>query len=108
VVYCVQAQLAFSTAARRDTVLSDITSRIAGKARWSVDTLQADSFRFGVNGIRVELRFTSRANADDLVSRIESFAVNARAPLAGSWLQIHNCPHDEGTDGCVVDARKDW
>ena len=107
-VYCVQAQLAFSSASRRDQILGDVTSRITGKPRWDVDTLQAESFRFGVNGIRVELRFTSRADADDLMSRVQSFATGARAPLAGSWLSIHDCSHDEGTNSCGSVVRREW
>lgn len=111
-VYCVQIRAAFSTAARRDTVLSDIQSRIAGKSRWSVDVLEARPLQIaGVtqpNGLFVVLRFTSSADADDLRARVEAFAVNARAPLAGSVLVLHNCPHDEGTDDCAVVATRTW
>ena len=107
-VYCASAQLAFSTAARRNAVLADAQARIAGKQRWSVDTLTAEPFRFGANGIRVELRFVSRADADDLMARVEAFATGVRAPLAGSWLTLHDCSHDEGTDVCTVVGRRDW
>lgn len=109
-VYCVQVLAAFSTAARRDTVLADIEARIAGKPRWSVDLLEAGDLRprLGQHGFRVELRFVSRVDADDLRARIEGFATGSRAPLAGSYLVLHDCTHDEGRNVCLVIARKDW
>jgi hypothetical protein len=108
VVYCVQAELAFSSSARRNSVLSDIESRISTRERWGVDVIQMAPLRSGANGIRLELRFTSRLDADDLMARIESFATGQRRPLAGSWLTVHNCTHDSAASACVPDARRDW
>ena len=109
-VYCVEARLAFSTSARRDTILADIQSRISGKQRWSVDVLVAADLspRVGQFGIIVELRFISKADADDLKNRIEAFATGQRLPVAGSWITIHDCSHDEGTNSCTAVVRRDW
>ena len=107
-VYGLQGSLAFSSAARRDAVLSDMQTRISSKPRWDVDVLQVASGRQGVNAITVSLRFTVRADADDLSARVQSFATGQRAPLPGSWLTVHDCTHDEGTDDCVIVARRDW
>lgn len=107
-VFCAQAQLAFSSGARRDAVLADVEARIVGRPRWDADVLQAESFRFGTHGIRVELRFVSRADADDLLARMEAFAVGQRLPEPGSWMTVHDCTHDEATNACLVVARRDW
>ena len=107
-VYCVQIQVAFSTAAHRDTVLSAMETRIAGKPRWSVDVLETASFRFGANGLMAELRFVSSANADDLKARLEAVAISAVTPLAGSWVRVHTCTHDEATNLCTVVAERIW
>lgn len=109
-VYCVQAQLLFSSAARRDAVLSDMQSRIATKQRWGVETLEAFNFirSTPVNGISARLRFVTKADADDLKARVENFATGPRAPLAGSWIRVHDCSHDEGTDNCTSIVERTW
>lgn len=107
-VYCVQLQAAFTSAARRDAVLADIQTWIAGKSRWSVDVLQAVPLRFGANGIQVELRFTSQADADGLKTRVESFATGVRTPIPESWVRVHTCTHDEGTNTCNAIVQRLW
>lgn len=109
-VYCVQLFASFGTAARRDNVLADIQARIAGKPRWSVDLLEAADLRpkLGQYGLRAELRFVSRLDADDLKTRVETFATGTNAPQPGSHLIVHDCTHDEGTNDCLVVARRDW
>lgn len=107
-VYCVQAQLAFSSATRRNNILSDMQTRIANKQRWSVDELYATSFRFGANGIHTVLRFTTPADADDLKARVESIGTGQNAPVAGSWISVHTCSHDEGSNSCSETARRVW
>jgi hypothetical protein len=109
VVYCAQAALAFSTAARRDAVLTDIQTRILGRPRWAASAEEvtaadlSERIPGGTNGITVTgLRFTNRADADDLLNRIRAFAVGQRLPLAGSWVEVHDCPHDEGRGACTV------
>ena len=107
-VYGVTALLAFSSATRRDSVRDAITTRIVGRPRWSVDEIEAAANRIGPNGLRVCLRFVSRADADDLKARVESFSTGQRTPLAGSWLLVHDCTHDEGTNECTVVASRTW
>ena len=109
-VYCIQIYAAFSTAARRDAVLGDIQTRIASKPRWSVDMIEAQVLRpkLGEFGLIAELRFVSRADMDDLQSRIESFASGQRAPQAGSLLRVHSCTHDESRNECVIIAERLW
>lgn len=108
-VFCVMAELSFSTAARRDTVLADIQARIVGRPRWDVDHIEATTDKAGNPAIHLELRFTSRLDQEDLNSRIRNFATGQRAPLAGSWLRIHDCNHDEAdVQLCTVAAERVW
>lgn len=107
-VYAVNALIAFSTTARRDAVLADMQSRIAGKPRWGVEIIEAAASHYGADGIRLELRFTSQADADDLKARIEAFATGARLPQPGSWLRVHSCTHDEATNNCALIAERVW
>lgn len=109
-VYCAQIRAAFTTAARRDAVLADIQSNILTKPRWAgsaavvaPDDLSSD-IPGGEFGLVVDdLRFTARADADALRSRVQTFATGQRAPLPGSWLAVHDCPHDETPPRpCVV------
>lgn len=108
-VYCVEARLAFSTATRRNNVLTAIQTRINTKPRWSVDIVEAMDLRprIGVNGLRLALRFVLRADAQDLQTRMgELFPANP--PIAGSWMTAHDCSHDEGTNSCTVTATQTW
>jgi hypothetical protein len=107
-VYCVLAELAFSSSARRQLVLDDIVARIAGRARWGVDEVEATVRKDGAVSIKIQLRFVSRLDADDLMARIDAFATGQRTPLAGSWLTVHDCSHDGPPQPCVPDARRDW
>lgn len=107
-VYCVNATIAFTTTARRDAVLADMQTRIAGKQRWGADVLSASGSRVGPTGITVELRFTAQADADDLTTRLESFATGVRTPVAGSWIRVSSCTHDESGDACVLLTERVW
>lgn len=103
-VYCAQARLIFSTAARRDAVYADIESDITGKNRWGVTTLSQDPR----NGLYLEARFMTRADEQSLQARIEAFATGQRTPQAGSYLRLHDCTHDEGTNICTPTYERVW
>lgn len=113
--YCVLAQLAFTSAARRDAVLADLQQRISTRPRWGIDVLRADTVYLGpnktpnANGIVAELRFDARADQEDLKSRLEGFATGQRQPVAGSYIALHDCNHDEATPvTCVEVTRGTW
>lgn len=107
-VFCSQAQLAFSNGARRDAVLADMQARIVGRARWDADVLEAAVLKQGADGLVVQLRFVARADADDLLARVDALATGVRTPLPGSWMTIHDCTHDAASNSCAVVARRDW
>jgi len=104
-VYCFQALLGFTTVARRDAVLADMQARIEGKARWGVERLEASTTKVGAPAIACELRFSARADLDDLGARIEAFATGVRTPTAGSWYSLHDCSHDGLGQPCVATTR---
>lgn len=108
-VYCVQAELAFSTAARRDTVLSNLQAFVGSRGRWQTEPeyLIAVPTTVGVNGISLEFRFTTRADADAVKARVESVASGVNAPLIGSTLRVHDCPHDVGAP-CDPGTLRTW
>lgn len=111
-VYCLQAALAFTSAARRDAVLNGIATRIAGRPRWGVDELQAVSLApripGGTDGLRTTLRFVSRADEEDLMARIEALATGQRTPIDGSWVALHDCGHDDEEGACAPAERREW
>lgn len=108
-VYCIQGELAFSTAARRDAVLADINQQIATKPRFGDSTAVAASVTAGANGIVLELRFSAKADLDTLKARIESFATGGRLPLAGSFVKTHDCTHDAVNPApCTSVVLREW
>ncbi len=113
-VYCLQMVAAFKTAGRRDEARADIENRIALKVRWQpenqvivstdVSSASIGAIAGGTHGLRVDaVCFVLRIDAEDLLARVRSFCSGPRTPLAGSWVAIHDCPHDSGAFGaCVV------
>lgn len=116
-VFCAQMRAAFSSAARRDSVLADIL-QFANKPRFQASATRieavdlSDTIPGGNNGLIVEdLRFLTRQDAQFLLDGVRSSATGVRTPLAGSWVAIHDCSHDETTPvGCVIAAadRTTW
>lgn len=108
-VYAMQGSLAFSTAARRDQVLADLNSQIASREQWGTSTARAEALEIGQHGLIVDARFTSRASVDSLKARIESFATGQRLPLAGSFIDVHDCTHDAANPApCSGVTRRVW
>ena len=107
-VYCLQATLAFSTAGRRNSILSAIENRIVGKTRWGVEVTQAQAVRAGDNGLVADLRFVSQLDQADLRAFIESQATGQNTPLTGSRVLLHDCPHDEGVGFCTSGSEVVW
>ncbi len=107
-VYCAQAQLAFSSAARRNDVLTDLQTQLAGKQKWGEQILAAAAVKAGANGLALSVRFTSRADAEALFARVNTFATGTRLPLVQSFMLLHNCSHDGVASPCVPAERKDW
>ena len=108
-VYGVIGRMAFTSAARRDAVLSDIVTTLGSRPRWSnednVERVLAAPVRQGTHGIILEARCQNRADADAVKARIETFATGQRQPVAGSWVATHECRHD-GQGVCSESSRR--
>ncbi len=107
-VFCAQASLAFSSAARRDAVLADLETQLAGKQKWGEEILTASAVEAGADGLVLSVRFTSRLDAEALFARVNTFATGQRQPLVKSWQLLHDCSHDGEVVPCVGAERRDW
>lgn len=108
-VYAIQAELAFSTAGRRDQVLADLTSQLTSHARWVGSTVIASPVTAGPNGLVLDVRFITQASQSSIQARIDTFATGPRLPLTGSFLRTHDCTHDSpNPEPCVGLMQRDW
>lgn len=91
-VYCVQAYLIFADTATRNTRLAQATSFVTNKERWDVTTLEP----LGSDALVITARFISKS---DQLS-VDAASRNLGGAQPGSWVQIHDCTHDEGSNSC--------
>lgn len=107
-VYCLKAIVAFATASRRDAVATRLQTLIADRPRFG-DTRITDATLFGTNSpaMSVTIRFSARADADDVWTKIMAFA-EQRNPRPGSKMTLHTCTHDEDTNDCEVYSTREW
>lgn len=110
-VFAVQAVLAFRNAARRNTVSSNIQTRLAQNVPWGeverVDGVNAT----GDPCVSFTVRFQTKAEQDAFIADLEAFVgTGINGPITGvSWYVPHDCPHDESNHGpCVLGTRRDW
>lgn len=106
-VYCIQADLRFSTTARRNQALTDIQSQISAQPTWG-ETIVVAATSEGQPAVLVESRFTAQPAQQAIVNRIETFLTGVRTPLVGSWYALHPCPHDEAFTPCTIASRRSW
>jgi hypothetical protein len=100
VVYCVQAHLVFATANTRNNRLAIAQNAIETKPRWGDSTAVASEDP--PNSILVESRFEAKQDEHD----IENALLGLNGLVAGSWVQVHDCPHDEARPTlCEVERR---
>lgn len=114
-VFCLQADLVFSTATRRDDVLADMQSQVQTRERWGETTVTGYTttaihpLGAGRPALTVTTRFTAKADLDSVMARLENFATGPRAPVAGSWYDLHDCTHDlaQPLQACTA-TRRTW
>ena len=100
-VYCLQASVAFATAANRDTQLAALVASINGQAKWGVTTATAVQPPEPGFWLWFEARFVSEANQQALDNRLENFRGGPPANRpTGGWVRLHPCPHDEAGQAC--------
>lgn len=94
-IYCFNAEVAFTSANRRNQVMNAMDANRQTKLVFGISQLDATLNKIGSFGIYAILRFPSLADRDDFVTQMLAFAVGQFAPIAGSWYRLHNCLHDE-------------
>jgi hypothetical protein len=110
VVFCIQAQLAFRNAARRNTISGNIQTYIASKTTWGPVYRTDSTTEAGDPAVDLEVRFTTQAEQDAAWADIQGFVgTGINGPVTGSFIQRHDCPHDEERPTlCVVAERRDY
>jgi len=93
-VYCLMAEIAFSSQARLDEVLADLENATKNKRIYSL-SYSAAVLRQGPFGLKLSARFEAKQDEQALADRLETFLTGARAPEPGSWYSLHDCRHDE-------------
>ena len=109
-VYCIQAQLAFRNAARRDAVSQTIQTRIAQSTTWGPVYRTNSVNMAGQASVTLEVRFATKAEQNSAWADIQNYVgTGVNGPLTGSELTRHDCPHDEEHPyPCVIAERRDW
>ncbi len=102
-VYCVQAYLIFATAATRDSRVTQATTTVGSKNRWDVTRIEKTEDP-DPNSAYVEARFTSKNDQQTIKTQLGSML----GLQSGSWIQLHDCPHDEARGACVVESRQEF
>jgi hypothetical protein len=110
VVFCIQAQLAFRNASRRNTISGNIQTYIASKTTWGPVGRIDGTTMAGDPSVSLEVRFTTQAEQDAAWADIQGFVgTGINGPVTGSFIQRHDCPHDEERPTpCVVSERRDY
>lgn len=92
----------------RDTAAAlDAELRSRGVVFYSAATA-APSYHDTLWLVRADARFDGRTTADEIVSWVQNRWASgppSRRPLAGSWVEAHDCPHDNPVvQRCDVDT----
>lgn len=109
-VYCVQSQMGFRNAARRDTISQNIQTRLAQTTPWGEVVRQDITTESGDPGVILEVRFNTRAEQEAFWNDAITFVgTGINGPVSGSFMQRHDCPHDEQNPApCVVALKHDF
>lgn len=109
-VYAVQGLLAFQNAARRNTVSSTIQTRLAQNVPWGGATRVDGTTQAGDPSVNLTVRFQTQAEADSFWADVQAaVGTGVNGPVVGSYIQRHDCPHDQGSgSACVISQRVDW
>jgi hypothetical protein len=110
VVYCVQANLAFRNASRRNQVSSNIQTRLAQNVPWGEVVRQDYTDEAGNPAVSREVRFMTRAEQESFWNdAIAAVGTGVNGPVTGSRIYRHDCPHDEARPvPCTVTEQVNW
>ena len=101
-LFRVQADLRFSTAAARTAARATIASAISGDN--SVVVADVDHARKGGFNLYWEIEEQDTGDAGATYAIIQAMAT----PLAGSRVNHHTCFHGDNTNRCIPTAERVW
>ena len=109
-VYCIQARLGFATEEARNLAQVSAENKLTGTSKWQLVTVRAGKLWEHEFGLRLEVRYTRKNDRDGLAKHLEKFVTDKDIPpLAGSWIRIHDCPHEEGHGACAEpEIAREW
>lgn len=101
-VFAVTAEIAFSTAQRRNQALNSIQNYMAlHPERFGPTDVRAVATDFGPNSIALDVRFLDKTTANELISSFSTLT-----QIVGGYYESHDCPHDSvDPDPCVGAVR---
>lgn len=93
--------------------MNNVQTRLASEAQWGQSAVVA--IEPGAPGITdpsmsVEVRFTTDAARDSFWNDVIAFmGTGVNGPVTGSYIQQHDCPHDDVNPlPCVISERRDY
>lgn len=102
-VFAVQAAVAFRNTARRDSVLTNVQTRLAQMVPWGETTARTYTTQEGDPAFTVTVRFFTRAEQDSFWADIQAqLGTGVNGPVTGSKIWRHDCPHDQGQGSCAI------
>lgn len=111
-VYAVQGVFGFTNEARRDGVMQNVQTRLSQEITWGETITRAldPMGRMTDPSMVVEVRFTTDAARDSFWNDVIAFmGTGLNGPVSGSYIQQHDCPHDElDASPCVISERRDY
>lgn len=107
----VEARLLFASQSAAQDFATQVGTEIKARAIYVYDTVVGVALH-PVDGWLAwgECRFETRADADAVSNRVQtlwSAGPQTKRPLAGSWVKIHLCSHDEAAPTSCSDAAAD-
>ena len=93
--YCVIHNLRFETPAKRDSLVTTIQDKIAGKKTWgeTVNQNGTDEESYPLHSLII--RFENKTDMDELFALVKN-KIDTIPVLKGT-VSKHDCSHDEGT-----------
>ena len=112
-VYAVQGYFGFRNATRRNAVMQNVQTRLSTEVTWGeVVTTPVEPMppRATDPSMAVEVRFETDAARDAFWADVVAFmGTGLNGPTTGSYIQQHDCPHDEAEpQPCVISERIDY
>jgi hypothetical protein len=110
-VYAVQGWWGFQNEARRDGVMQNVQTRLSTEVTWGTTVTEPrdPTTKFPYPAMLVEVRFATAAARDSFWTDVIAFmGTGTNGPVVGSYIQRHDCPHDQAPADCIISERRDY